>query len=174
MGIVIEAMQGFTIKCGGSSVVIDQSGVTVKGAMVTIDGGMTKINSGPGSPPQSGQAGSAVPPAAPTKPEEADKAEPGAMTEVRGKGRGAGSGSGSDSESKPFKPDEDKKSWIEIELVDEEDNPVPGERYRIETPDGKVAEGTLDHHGFARVDGIDPGTCKITFPRLDREAWERA
>jgi type VI secretion system secreted protein VgrG len=174
MGIVIEAMQGITIKCGGSSVVIDQTGVTIKGAMVTIDGGMTKINSGPGSPPQSGQAGSAVPPAAPTKPEEADKAEPGAMTEVRGKGRGSGSGSGSDSESKPFKPDEDKKSWIEIELVDEEDNPVPGERYRIETPDGKVAEGTLDQKGLARVDGIDPGTCKITFPRLDREAWERA
>ena len=67
-----------------------------------------------------------------------------------------------------------KKSWIEIELVDEDNNPIPGERYKITLPDGKtIATGTLDQNGFARVEGIDPGTCKITFPRLDKEAWEK-
>ena len=82
---------------------------------------------------------------------------------------------------KPYKPPqtqeehEKKKSWIEIELVDEEKNPVPGERFKITLPDGEtVAEGTLNEKGFARVDGIDPGTCKITFPELDQEAWEKA
>ncbi len=75
----------------------------------------------------------------------------------------------------PTDEEEKKKSWIEIELVDEEDNPVPGERYRITLPDGKtLAEGRLDDKGFARVDGIDPGTCQITFPDLDKEAWEPA
>ena len=51
---------------------------------------------------------------------------------------------------------------------------MPGERYQIELPDGSVAKGTLDQDGFARVDGIDPGTCKVTFPELDKEAWEKA
>jgi hypothetical protein len=51
---------------------------------------------------------------------------------------------------------------------------VPGERYRIELPDGKIAEGSLDQNGFARVNRIKPGTCKVTFPRLDKEAWEKA
>ena len=44
----------------------------------------------------------------------------------------------------------------------------------ITLPDGTVAQGTLDNNGFARVDGIDPGSCQITFPNLDTEAWERA
>jgi len=26
----------------------------------------------------------------------------------------------------------------------------------------------------ARVDGITEGSCKVTFPRLDAEAWEPA
>ena len=65
-------------------------------------------------------------------------------------------------------------SWIEIRLVDKTGKPVPGERYRIILPDGSVvAEGTLDSNGRARVDGIDPGSCKVTFPGLDADAWER-
>jgi hypothetical protein len=32
--------------------------------------------------------------------------------------------------------------------------------------------GTLDQNGFASVDGIDPGIGKITFPELDKDAWE--
>ena len=36
------------------------------------------------------------------------------------------------------------------------------------------AEGTLDDKGLGCVDGIEPGTCKITFPDLDQEAWEKA
>ncbi len=50
------------------------------------------------------------------------------------------------------------------------DNPVPGERYRIKLPDGTLAEGTLDENGYARVDGFDPGQCEITFPDMDETA----
>jgi hypothetical protein len=63
--------------------------------------------------------------------------------------------------------------WIEIELVDEEDQPVPGEEYRIELPGGKTVSGSLDFEGFAHIDGIERGNCKITFPNLDGDAWER-
>jgi type VI secretion system secreted protein VgrG len=52
--------------------------------------------------------------------------------------------------------------------------PVPGLKYRVTLPDDTVAAGTLDDKGFARIEGIPAGRCKITFPDLDKEAWEPA
>jgi type VI secretion system secreted protein VgrG len=174
-GMVFEATSGITLKVGGSNVVIDSSGVTVKGGTVTLDGGTTNINCGPGSPAASGTPGSAVAPAAPTEALEADLADPGKMTEVKAEQAAKKAGKYGSAPVKPYKPDERKTSWIEIELVDEEDNPVAGERYRVTLPDGEtVAEGSLDNNGLARIDGIDPGNCRITFPELDEEAWEKA
>jgi len=176
MGIVIEAPSGITIKCGGSSVVVDPVGVTLKGGMVTIDGGMVRIASGPGSPPTPGIAGSAVTPTAPKPPEEANVADPIKVAEVKAEQLETGTGKYGQKKLPPFQPDEedqDKKSWIEIELVDEAGKPVPGERYEIKLPDGRVAKGTLDGKGFARVANTDPGNCEITFPELDKDAWEK-
>ena len=65
-----------------------------------------------------------------------------------------------------------KKTWIAIELVGEDNKPIPGVAYRIVLTDGTKQEGTLDEHGSARVDGIDPGTCVVTFPDLDKDAWQ--
>ena len=67
----------------------------------------------------------------------------------------------------------DKKSWVEIALVDEQGNSVPGEQYRITLPDGSTVDGTLDAKGQARVEGIDPGNCKITFPNFDKDSWRK-
>lgn len=129
--------------------------------------------------PKSGSAGSAVSPADPAEAQEADVADPGKVEEFKAEQRQTKSGKYGSAQVKPFKPPETKeekekkKSWIEIELVDEEKNPVPGERYKITLPDGEtVAEGTLDDKGFARVEGIEQGSCKITFPELDKDAWE--
>jgi len=66
-----------------------------------------------------------------------------------------------------------KKSWIAIKLVDQDGEPVPGEEYRITLPDGSTVEGDLDKGGFARVNGIDPGTCQVSFPTIDRNDWNR-
>lgn len=65
-----------------------------------------------------------------------------------------------------------KKSWIAIKLVDENNFCVPGEAYRVTLPDGTNVEGDLDEKGYACVKGIDPGTCQVTFPELDKEAWK--
>ncbi len=115
--------------------------------------------------PKSGKPGSPVPPGAPKKPTPADVATPGSMTKIQKPKE--------EKSAQPHKPDEEKTSWIEIELIDENDEPVPGEKYRVTLPDESVAEGTLNEKGFARIDGIDPGTCQITFPRLDKETWEK-
>jgi len=122
---------------------------------------------------KSGKAGKAVSPAAPTKPEDADIDDPGKVDEIKAEQTKTKSGKYGSEKVKPYKADEEKTSWIEIEMVDEEDEPVTGERYKITLPDDSVAQGSLDNKGFARIEGIDPGTCKITFPELDKDAWEK-
>lgn len=73
-------------------------------------------------------------------------------------------------EEKPVRP---KKTWVKIALIDMQGKPIPGERYRITLPGAtQPVEGTLDNRGEAAHYDIDPGTCKITFPDLDIEAWE--
>jgi hypothetical protein len=57
-------------------------------------------------------------------------------------------------------------TWIGIQLLDERGRPMAKEHYRIELPDGSIIDGTLDPQGCARHDGIDPGTCFVTFPDL--------
>ncbi|HMS43424.1 MAG TPA: hypothetical protein PKE69_24555 [Pyrinomonadaceae bacterium] len=74
--------------------------------------------------------------------------------------------------SKPSEKPQVKKAWIEIILVDMVGKPIPNVRYRITTPDGTQKEGRLNEHGQAGVYQIDPGNCKITFPDLDKDAWE--
>jgi len=67
----------------------------------------------------------------------------------------------------------EKKAWIEIILVDAEGKPMPGVRYRLTPPGGGApVEGRLNEHGQAGLYQIEPGNCKITFPDLDKEAWD--
>lgn len=66
-----------------------------------------------------------------------------------------------------------KTHWIAIQLVDQQGHAVPGEDYRITLPDGTTVEGCLDAHGRARITGIDPGSCKVSFPNFDAKDWKR-
>jgi hypothetical protein len=69
---------------------------------------------------------------------------------------------------------EDKKPiyWIEIELVGEDDSAIPWEEYRVQLPNGDTARGYLDDDGWARIENIEtPGACRVSFPRLDKDAW---
>jgi hypothetical protein len=144
---------------------------------------------------KSGMAGNPVPPATPDKPEDADIADPGKVAEIKSEQTQTKSGKYGSQKVKPFKPpaeedeakvfeevknqtedekeEENKTSWIEIELVGEDDKPIPGEKYKIILPDDSVADGTLDEKGAARVEGFKKGTCKVSFPKLDKEAWEK-
>lgn len=63
------------------------------------------------------------------------------------------------------------RSWVEIQLVGEDDSPIPGEKYVLRLPGDKLVEGTLDAQGKARVEGIPPGQCQVAFPDLDKTAW---
>lgn len=128
--------------------------------------------------PKDGKACTPTEPPEPKDAFEADAAEPGAVSEAKARDLETQSGKYGTAQTKTFKPpeaeeeDQEEKTWIEIELHDMDGNPVPGERYKITLPDGSVTEGTLDGKGFARVDGIDPGNCDVTFPDKDESGWE--
>jgi hypothetical protein len=63
--------------------------------------------------------------------------------------------------------------WLEIELVGEDDLPIPWEEYKVILPDGAPASGYLDEKGFARLENVESaGTCRISFPKLDKDAWD--
>lgn len=83
----------------------------------------------------------------------------------------AKSGSGTSGSGEPNQATEQRTDWIEIVLLDENDDPVPDLKYEIELPSGDVRIGTLNKEGKARLDGIEPGVCKVCFPDLDQDAW---
>ncbi len=91
--------------------------------------------------PKSGKGGSAVSPAAPAEAADADVADPGEVSEAKAAALESEKGKYAPVKTTPFKPPtpeeaEVKNSWIEIELIDEADQPVVGEEYRVTLPDG--------------------------------------
>lgn len=65
----------------------------------------------------------------------------------------------------------EEKHWIEIELLDDSGVPVADELYLVEMPDGSKITGRTDASGRARVEDVDPGTAKVSFPDLDKSAY---
>ena len=63
------------------------------------------------------------------------------------------------------------RSWIEVQLVGEDDSPIPQAQYEIKLPGGKLVAGNLDDDGAVRLEGIPPGVCGVSFPELDKDAW---
>src|SRR5664279_5165176 len=103
---------------------------------------------------KSGTASIPVTPIDPVAPHEADLADPGKVEEVKAIKPAAADNASEEQGAKETKKEEEKKSWIEIELVGEDDKPIPGEKYKITLPDGSVDQGTLDQNGLARVEGF--------------------
>ena len=67
----------------------------------------------------------------------------------------------------PAKPD-----WVGIELASAAGVPSAAEPFVLELADGTSVTGKLDNLGRCRVEGVPPGTCKITFPERDAKEWK--
>ena len=128
---MIEAATGITLKVGGNFITIDPSGVAIKGVLIQLNSGGAAL---------SGSPGTLVPPLSPTAAQEAVQADPGAMAAAPSGSPGSIASMGALNTSpasrspahNPNSPEnQNKKHWIEIELVDEEGKPVAGEAYRI-------------------------------------------
>jgi len=166
-----------TVHIEGTEVTLKGSGGFIKiGASgVTIVGNLVKINSG-GSP-GTAQSVAIAPFSDPEGAREPDTVEAGSGMLYQASGstqQPAISAGGEEEEKGPRynkEENKNKESWIEVELVDEEGKPCGGEKYEIRLPDGSIATGHLNAEGRAYLK-CDPGTCDITFPDLDREAWK--
>lgn len=64
-----------------------------------------------------------------------------------------------------------ERHWIEIEMVGADGVGLAGLQYVIETADKDRHTGVTDRNGLARLDDVVVGTCKISFPGLDRDTW---
>jgi hypothetical protein len=62
-------------------------------------------------------------------------------------------------------------AWIQIELVDEQGDPVADEPFRLLLPDGSEKLGKTDARGIFRVENIEAGDCTFSFTGLDQDAW---
>jgi hypothetical protein len=70
-------------------------------------------------------------------------------------------------------PPPDLKTWIEVELIDEEGLSVAYAKYKIKLPDGSTQDGSLDANGSDRISEIDPGVCEVWFPDFDARDWKK-
>jgi type VI secretion system secreted protein VgrG len=174
--IVIEASASLCLKVGGSFVSINPAGVQIMGTMVLINSGGA-AGAGVANPLVSPSSPSA--PKDPMKPGETVKAVLAAASAAvsgnyTGGSGGSGGGRGSDAPSHDPNSEENKEKthWIEVQLLDDAGQPITSESVEVTTPDGSVSGGTTDEKGVYRIEHIDPGSCQITFPNLDKDAWE--
>jgi uncharacterized Zn-binding protein involved in type VI secretion len=103
---------------------------------------------------------------------------PGAVTVIIGE---MGSGNAKSVVAAPASGERDKdstaestkSSWIEIQMNDRGGFGLANTKFRLETSAGKIIEGVTDGNGLARVDGIDSGNHKISFPDLPPDGWKK-
>jgi uncharacterized protein (DUF2345 family) len=120
--------------------------------------------------------GKLVAPVKPEKAKDADVADPGVVEEIKAEEKTKKTGKYGTQPVKPYNKEaqeesqtpEKKTSWIALKVVDPEGAPIPGEPYEVTLPDGRVAKGSTDGQGKAKVQGFEPGQCKIVFPQLDK------
>ncbi len=169
VNIVLEGGAGVTIKGPGGHVTVGPAGVMIVGNIVLINSG---------GAPLMGTPGNLVPPTKPSKAMLADTAQPGgasyktqraAMAPMELEALAAAAAPSHVPSSEENKK---KTAWVEVSLENSDGTPAAGESYRVTVADGSVYSGTLDDKGLARVEGLDPGSVKVTFPELDKEAWE--
>ena len=77
-----------------------------------------------------------------------------------------------EAEPPPPPPGPDELTWVEIELVDLDGKPVPGRKYKVTLSSGIERVGSLNNQGLARIESIDPGSCKVSFPDIDGREWK--
>ena len=68
----------------------------------------------------------------------------------------------------------ERTDWIEILVLDEDDQPLANVPFDLILANGSRRRSMTDAHGLARCEGIPAGECQLELVDLDRRAWEMA
>ena len=131
--------------------------------------------------PKSGKLLSAVSPIMPEQVFTADAADPEKSEQDKAEQVSQKVGKYGAIKPPPFKASTDDKqsdeenlnvaeAWVEIILKDEKGNLISGRKYEIMLPNGKVAKGSTDSKGKAKVTGFVSGECILKLPELHADA----
>lgn len=71
----------------------------------------------------------------------------------------------------PVEETASETTFVALEMKDEDGEPMAYARYVVLLPDGSKREGRLNANGYARIDGVNPGQCKVSFPDYDESSW---
>ena len=132
--------------------------------------------------PKAGKLISAVSPIMPEQVFTADAADPEKSEQNKAEQVSQKTGKYGATKAPPFKASTDDKknneenseaaeAWVEILLKDEKGNLISGQKYEITLPNGKVAKGSTDSKGKAKVAGFVSGECVLKLPDLHADAW---
>jgi len=79
-----------------------------------------------------------------------------------------------DVEEPPPPPEEEALTWIQIEVIDEDDAPIGGVAVRLTTADKSVQNARTSREGVVYAHGLKPGNVTVEFPDIDAADWEPA
>lgn len=60
-------------------------------------------------------------------------------------------------------------TFVALRLVDQAGRPVARKRFVVRDARGAEHRGKTDGDGAARIDGLAPGQCEISFPKLEKK-----
>lgn len=69
-----------------------------------------------------------------------------------------------------LRPKVAQQDWIEIRMEYDDGSPFDGSCVLL-LPDSRKTEGPPDADGVVRLERLDPGSCKLSFPELDALGW---
>ncbi len=181
--IAFEASGSILIKTGADASFGSLANVDIQGGdevLINDDGDGASMAGGP--KPMPAKLGPAAPPgggpriAPPFFPEghPAPPLAPGGFDEVRARTKGDPPVDPRHPPRPPPKDIDAELTFIEIELRDDNDVPVPNARYIIVAPGNDTREGTTNQQGWARADGLIPGMCTVSFPDIRGPGWSKA
>lgn len=59
-------------------------------------------------------------------------------------------------------------TWIEFQVIDENDEPIADLDYKLILPDDTIEKGKTDSRGVVRVEELEKGLCSVFFPALEK------
>lgn len=65
-------------------------------------------------------------------------------------------------------------AWIEVVVIDQDDEPVSGVEYEIKLSDGRVRRSRTNQHGVLRYEHIPAGQCEVSLVAIDAALWDMA